>query len=153
MEKYNSEKDTRTHIRDVASNLMKFRFKLFERLHLHDKSKLESPEKELFDKYTPLLKSLTYGSEEYKESLVNLKPALDHHYTNNSHHPEHYENGIDGMCLIDVVEMLCDWLAAVKRTDNGDIYKSLEINRTRFNMSDQLYSILKNTVDRHFKEK
>lgn len=153
MEKYNSEKDTWTHIRDVASNLMKFRFKLFERLHLHDKSKLESPEKELFDKYAPLLKSLTYGSEEYKESLVNLKPALDHHYTNNSHHPEHYENGIDGMCLIDVVEMLCDWLAAVKRTDNGDIYKSLEINRTRFNMSDQLYSILKNTVDRHFKEK
>ena len=44
-------------------------------------------EKELFDKWTPILKTLEYGSEEYKDSLKNLKVALDHHYENNSHHP------------------------------------------------------------------
>ena len=61
-----------------------------------DNSKLESPEKELFDEYTPKLKDCTYGSDEYKEFLKGLKVALDHHYANNSHHPEHYENGVNG---------------------------------------------------------
>jgi hypothetical protein len=34
----------------------------------------------------------------------------------NSHHPEHYGNrGISGMDLFDVVEMMCDWMAAARR--------------------------------------
>jgi hypothetical protein len=35
---------------------------LLNRAMVHDDSKLESPEKEMFDKYTPLLKETTYGS-------------------------------------------------------------------------------------------
>ena len=55
----------------------------------HDDSKLESPEKELFDEYSPKLRDCTYGSDEYKEFLYNLNTALEHHYSVNSHHPEH----------------------------------------------------------------
>ena len=72
--------------------------------------------------------------------------ALKHHYAANSHHPEHYENGIDGMTLIDVLEMLCDWKAATERHADGDIMRSLEVNRERFGISDQLANILANTV-------
>ena len=125
---------------------------LDDRAKHHDDSKLEEPEKPLFDEYSPKLSKCTYGSEEYKEFLKGLKPALDHHYEVNSHHPEHYENGIDAMNLLDLVEMICDWLASSKRHDDGNIYKSLEINKKRFKMSDQLYSILKNTVDLYFEE-
>ena len=32
---------------------------------------------------------LTYGSDEYKACLTEMKPALDHHYAANRHHPEH----------------------------------------------------------------
>jgi len=71
--------------------------------------------------------------------------AVKHHQENNSHHPEAHEEGIDGMNLIDIVEMLCDWKAATLRTKNGDIQKSLEIQKERFGISDQLYNILKNT--------
>ena len=93
---------------------------------------------------TPKLIGLTYGSQEYKDSLKELGPALQHHYKHNSHHPEHYENGIDGMSLTDIVEMLCDWKAAAERHSDGDLAKSIEINCKRFNMSDQLTTILKN---------
>ena len=112
----------------------------------HDDSKLKSPELETFAEYGPKLKTLTYGSEEYKTCLSEIKPALDHHYANNRHHPEYFEKGILGMNLVDLTEMIADWMAAVLRHDNGDINESLDINQKRFGYSDDLKQILKNTV-------
>lgn len=54
-------------------------------------------------------------------------------------------NGIAGMTLIDLVEMFCDWAAAVQRHADGDLARSIEINRERFGISDQLAQILENT--------
>lgn len=150
MKKYDSRKDTKRHIKTVAKFLKVISKELCKRGKLHDKSKLLTPEKDFFDVYTPKLKSLTYGSEEYKRNLEGLQIALKHHYAINSHHPEHYVNGIADMTLVDVIEMLCDWKAATLRHDNGNINKSLEINKERFNMSEQLVSVLKNTVDAYF---
>ena len=143
---YDSKIDTIKHIADVNKYLLQAASVLINRGMNHDQSKLESPEVEEFDRVTERLKTLKYGSDEYKASLADLKPALDHHYANNSHHPEHYPNGIDGMDLYDVIEMFYDWAAAVKRTQDGNLYKSLEINEKRFNMSPQLVSIFKNTI-------
>lgn len=143
---YDSSGDTKEHIAAVRSLMNEIKSCLSLRDYHHDKSKLSDEEKPIFDEYTPKLKESTYGSKEYKRFLKEMKPALDHHYRFNSHHPEHYSNGIDGMSLIDVIEMLADWKAATERHDNGDILTSLKINRKRFSMSDQLYRILKNTV-------
>ncbi|MGB3545543.1 MAG: DUF5662 family protein, partial [Saprospiraceae bacterium] len=88
----------------------------------------------------------TYGSEEYNNNLKSIGTALKHHYENNRHHPEFFKEGYLGMTFIDMIEMICDWLASVKKHDDGDIYKSLEINQKRFGYSDTLYNIFKNTV-------
>lgn len=146
MSAYDSTQDTLDHMASVRHRLDKFIDELDERARFHDRSKLESPEKEVFDAVTPKLKTLTYGSGEYKAALAEMGEGLAHHYANNSHHPQAFENGIDGMSLLDVIEMLCDWLAATERVADGDILKSLEINRERFHISDQLYSILCNTI-------
>lgn len=146
IESYDSTEDTIEHINRVSSLLDRVRHELELRAKIHDASKLRPPEKAIFDAETPSLKKLEYGSEEYKESLGRLGEALKHHYSVNSHHPEFYENGIDGMSLLDVIEMLMDWKAATERHETGDIHKSLEINRERFLISDQLYAILVNTV-------
>ena len=116
------------------------------RKDLHDKTKLEEPEFTTFLIYTEKLKGSTYGSTEYNQFLKDMKPALDHHYANNRHHPEHFTNGIDGMNLIDIIELFCDWKSATLRHDDGDINKSIELNKKRFQLSDQLESIFKNTV-------
>ena len=141
-----SKLETTKHILRVRDLLMEFRDKLQQRGIDHDDSKLKEPEKTGFDEMTAKLNSTTYGSDEYKQMLKDLKPILDHHYQNNSHHPEHYENGVNEMDLFDIVEMLMDWKASTERHDDGDIHKSLEINKVRFNISDQLYNILKNTI-------
>jgi len=120
--------------------------KLSDRGTDHDRSKLQSPEKEIFDEWTPKLKGTTYGSPEYAEMLKKIKPATDHHYSVNSHHPEHFEDGIRGMSLLDIIEMLVDWKAATLRHADGDIMKSIEINQGRFGYSDELKQIFINTI-------
>ncbi len=53
---------------------------------------------------------------------------------------------INGMDLFDIMEMLMDWKAATERHNDGDIFKSISINKERFKMSEQLCQIYRNTV-------
>jgi len=138
--------ETWKHIHYVHKYLHKLQIEIGKRALEHDHSKLVQPEVSVFTKYTPKLASTTYGSEKYQAFLTEMKPALEHHYKNNRHHPEYFKNGVDDMNLIDILEMLCDWLAATSRQNNGDIMKSIDINAKRFGLSPQLTSILKNTI-------
>ena len=140
------EEETLKHIHQVTINISKFIQHLLIRANEHDSSKLKDVEVEIFRCFTPLLKESIYGSDQYKNMLIQMKSALDHHYSNNRHHPEFFDSDIGKMNLIDIVEMFCDWVAAVKRHDNGNIYDSIEINSKRFKMSNQLKSIFINTV-------
>ena len=103
-----------------------------DRVTRHDLSKMEPPEKAVFDRVTPMLKDSTYGSDQYRASLVEMGEGLAHHYAGNRHHPEHYGAGISGMTLVDVVEMLADWKAATERHDNGSLARSLPMQAERF---------------------
>jgi len=138
---------TTQHIRLVEKFLNLFIRELLDRAEKHDNSKLEHPEVELFAKYTSKLADSTYGSEEYNGFKKSLSVALEHHYANNRHHPEHFKNGINDMNLVDLVEMLCDWKASSTRHNDGNIRKSIEINATRFGINPQLLKILENTAD------
>lgn len=153
MAKYDSGFDTAKHRFMVQMYLNTMIKELITRGEKHDQSKMEDPEKPVFDEYTPKLAEMTFGSDEYKQCLKEMNDtALSHHYANNMHHPEHYANGVNDMDLVDLMEMICDWKAASKRHNDGNILKSLELNKDRFHIDAQLYSILKNTVDRYMKE-
>ena len=125
--------------RDIAIELLK-------RAKQHDQSKLQSPEVEIFEEYTPKLRGTVYGSNEYRAHMKGMKVAIDHHNENNRHHPEHHENGISDMTTIDHIEMICDWKSASLRHDTGDIMKSIEINQERFGYSDDLKQVFINTA-------
>lgn len=189
--------ETYQHIDTIIKLLVQMQIEISKRILTHDRSKLANPEVSTFTEFTPKLKNSTYGSDEYKSFLAEMKPALDHHYANNRHHPEFFEgcekdqktidqcanlvgflesrnlidvrqpddeygygyaidaihrhkeeleSNINGMNIIDVLEMLVDWKAATLRHADGDIHRSIEINRDRFKMSPQLVNILKNSV-------
>jgi hypothetical protein len=146
--KYDSKADTLEHIAHVRNRIGKIVQELLKRAEWHDFSKLNPPEKEHFDRMTPKLANLKFGSADYQASLVELKPALDHHYAVNSHHPEHYHNGVAGMDVVDLVEMVCDWKAASMRSRKLDFSISLERCFERFKVEPQLAQIIRNTVDR-----
>jgi membrane-associated HD superfamily phosphohydrolase len=186
--------ETWKHIDLVMQLLANAQIELMRRQFTHDRSKLTTPEVSTFTEYTPKLAGSTYGSEEYKQFLQGMKPALDHHYSKNRHHPEFHAKGsskkvsqmfaqieklerligsglddsvvevlkeqikflqdeikvstsrVSNMNLFDLLEMLIDWYAATKRHNDGNIYRSVEINRDRFDMSDQLARIFLNTI-------
>ena len=146
MSTYDSAQDTQTHIKTVRTLMGVVVAKLTHRRAVHDASKLWPPEKAMYDEFTPRLRDLVYGSDEYKACLAAMGPALQHHYAVNSHHPEHYSNGVNGMSLLDLIEMLADWKAAGMRHATGSMAESLEINKARFGMSDQLFEIFQNTL-------
>lgn len=127
--------------------LATMQYEINKRMFSHDRSKLETPEMEMFEQFIDRLAGMTYGSDEYNQCLEEMKKtALGHHYEHNRHHPEHYPNGINGMNLIDVLEMVCDWKAAGQRHSDGSMSRSLEINTQRFNLSPQLVQIIENTI-------
>lgn len=160
-EPYDSRPDTYEHIGKVRVYLSRAVRSLLARADNHDASKLVEPEKSAFDVATPKLAALEYGTDEYKQSLADLGAALEHHYAVNSHHPEHYQDGIRGMTLLDLVEMLVDWKAASERmrkpmpaapgrpeapTYDNDFGRSIALNQERFGYGDELRSILENTA-------
>lgn len=143
---YDSSADTLRHIRRVSGLLGLCAADLVRRGAVHDDSKLAAPEKEAFDVATPKLKSLTFGSEDYKRSLADLGPALAHHYAANDHHPEHFPDGVGGMDLIQMLEMACDWKAAAERGRDGTV--NMAATAERFGLDERLAGIIGRTIDR-----
>jgi hypothetical protein len=152
---YDSAPETLTHVRRVGDFLADAAANLVRRAAKHDHSKVCAPEKAVFDEMTPRLARLTYGSQEYLDSVQELGPALEHHFQENDHHPEHYEDGVAGMSLMALIEMLCDWRAASERTKqraDGDEYlkrsfaDGLRYNQERFGYGDELARVIENTA-------
>lgn len=167
---------TMRHIETVRNYLNTCIRELMNRAEQHDQTKLEDPEVDYFEKYTPLLRGITYGSEKYREIMGEMRPAIEHHNQNNRHHPEHFKsydecNGcfkrfdefpdscdvcgysqytvrydLAEMNLIDQLEMICDWLSASLRHDDGDITRSISINQKRFGYSDDQAKIFRQTA-------
>jgi len=103
------------HIETVRNYLDTFIKELLVRSEGHDQSKLQSPEVEIFEIYTPKLRECTYGSDEYKTYLEEMQVALDHHYFTNRHHPEYFmvgpeyngpwvQSSLERMTLVDLAE-------------------------------------------------
>ena len=139
--------DTYKHIELVRKFIRFVTDELTTRGVKHDALKLQTPEVEIFAKQNSKLKTLEYDSPEYRENLAALQTALDHHYANYRHHPEHFKDGINDMNLIDLVEMICDWKASSMRQYNGNLLTSIDKNAKRFNIDAQLRHILDNTAE------
>ncbi|MGC4191973.1 MAG: DUF5662 family protein [Thermomicrobiales bacterium] len=137
---------TKAHIERVHTLLLEIRGELEQRGRTHDASKLREPERSLFEQAYADLSKVDYGSAEYREALARARKALDHHYAHNRHHPEYFPNGVDGMTLVDLVEMLADWKAASERRPDAEIHEGIRINAERFKLTPQLTNIFLNTA-------
>ena len=127
--------------------ILRFSAKLVWRGVVHDNSKYRDPEVDGYGSTFHLFKKAVYGTKDYDELLKAVAPAIQEHYRRNPHHPEHFENGYTDMNLLDFLEMVLDWKAASRKFKHGSFSKSLDINKERFKMSEDVYKILKNSLD------
>lgn len=144
---YDSRHATLKHISRVSELMDDVAVRLRLRGVLHDASKLKPPEKGAFDRLGEASRAEEFGGPAYHAALQELRPALEHHYAVNRHHPEHFEDGIEGMTLLDLLEMLCDWKAASEQQAGGDVRTSLEVGVERFKISRSLAGLLSRTID------
>jgi hypothetical protein len=114
----------------------------------HDDSKYETAE---FLPYSEVIEEFErhpYGSKGREKVYASIKPAVDHHLKHNRHHPEFFADGIEGMNLVDLLEMIVDWNAATQNHPKvpGDLMTSLHIATEKYKISPQLARILYNTA-------
>lgn len=143
---FDSTADTLRHSLRVADLMSAPIKELLDRSIRHDLSKTVEPERSTYDEFVPKLRTATYGSEEYRSLVAAMGAGLAHHYAHNRHHPEHFPDGLRGMTLVDLIEMLADWTAATERGRDGDLAASLEIHSERFGIAPQVMDILRNTA-------
>lgn len=146
LDAYDSTEDTLKHKNLVEKNMEKIISMLEKRAAEHDDSKLKNPEKACYDKYIPELQKVKYGTKEYDSIKKKMeKEGLKHHFEENPHHPEHYENGVAGMDIIDLMEMFCDWYSASQRSDTS-FKEGVKRNISTYKITGPLADILENSA-------
>lgn len=149
MEQIETEEYIKGHISRVRRHIDTFIQLLIRRAENHDKSKLEEPELSWW-KEMDKEPRYSYGSEEYKQKIKRWNKVFKHHYQYNHHHPEHYEYGVSEMTLIDIVEMMCDWLGYKDTTTVTEALKVCDDQMARYNISEELRQIIFNTLLRYY---
>lgn len=149
-EGYDSTKDADAHRQVVIKVGYQIVQDLLTRIADHDLSKFQEPEKSCYDKYIPQLREAKYGSKEYYKIREKMKKeGLDHHYQVNRHHPEHFENGIEGMTIVDLVEYFVDTYSASTKSDTP-YSEGVKKNASTHKLPKELVQIFINTVDAYF---
>jgi hypothetical protein len=110
----------------------------------HDSSKLKEPE---YSGWLAMDKEprYPYGSRKYYDKMFRYKEVLEHHYSINSHHPEHFEDPSNQMDLIDLIEMLCDWFSYSNDISWLEGYNTINSQCARFKLNDTIKHLLLNT--------
>ena len=103
------------HIYRVQTYLVSLINLINNRALRHDRSKLDSPEKDALIHYNEdKLHQYPYGSSEWRaedkaqRADDKVNEAYLHHVKSNFHHPESYLEGVNDMDLIDLLELVAD---------------------------------------------
>ncbi len=123
--------DLKVHKAKVEENILKIIKELNKRLKEHDNDKLQNPIiYDKYAKYSQKQRSLPYGSKE-REEIENgsaMGEATRLHVIGNRHHFYDERNSITNnlVDLVDLIEVLCDWISAMRR---NPLTKDEEIER------------------------
>jgi hypothetical protein len=110
------------HINGVKKRLRILSEKIQKIALFHDQSWLKPPEV-----------GLSEDDQQWKDA----------HYKTNTHHPEHFNNDVSKMTLVDIIEMFCDWVTE-NEDDGAD---DLDTMGRKYKVDPQLVSIFKNTLN------
>lgn len=149
------EADTRKHQQLVAEGMVACAKRLLDRAMVHDASKFSEVERAAYvDPVWELnTREVAYGSDEYKELTAKMGIGWEHHKAHNTHHPENAfyvrpefaGDPFAAMDLFDLMEMLCDWIAASKRRGNCPTLPIAKYVEDKW-LCHQLECILRNTL-------
>lgn len=139
----NLTKETKTLLEVLRHNglVRAFISKLANALEMrgleHDMSKFGFDEFGTIVCIKGIARRFAYGSPEYEAELNANREALNEHLLHNRHHPECHPGGIDDMSLLDIVEMVCDWMAANAMYGKPTWGEAVAVHAERFGLEEK----------------
>lgn len=137
------------HKLEIQKKLSLLINELKKRADEHDISKLKEPE---YSGWVKMDKEprYEYGSKEYFEKIKKYKWLFDLHYRKNRHHPEYWQGFFQDMDLIDLLEMICDWISYRDDLTYQEATEVIEKQCTRFGFPQLMRELILNTVKNYF---
>lgn len=139
------------HKKEVKKKMLFLAKEIIKRAEHHDDSKLQEPELNWLIEMDKEPK-VKYGSPEYYEKIERWKCFFEHHYKNNSHHPDHYKDtgGIYGMNIVDLAELMCDIISYIQQLNVSQAGKIIDEQKERFGIDDSIAILLLNTLTSYY---
>lgn len=137
------------HRQTVRERLLFLADELYKRAYHHDDSKLQLPELSWLIEMDKEPR-YEYGTPEYFDKMKRWDKFFNHHYENNRHHPDHFSNGIEGMNLADLCEYIVDIISYYEELHVNNALDTVNKQKERFGLDEQLTQILKNTLIEYF---
>ncbi len=138
------------HKKKVGRALRQLAGELEKRAEHHDDSKLMFPELLWLVEMDRDNEKIPYGTKEYLERRDKYKEFFNHHYQFNSHHPEHHQNGVKDMDLVDLVELVVDWCSYSKGLSVNEALDLVDKQAKRFDFGEEMSDVFKNTLINYF---
>lgn len=111
----------------------------------HDQSSLNGSEFRIYEEHFDELQKYPMFDPRRDAVLKEMRVATMYHHNANDHHPEHFDDGINGMNLIQMIEFVADIMSQSEQ--NGiDVYEMLPLLKDQYDISSQLYQVILNTV-------
>lgn len=107
------------------------------RIKVHDNSKLLN--KDEFRALTKIINDKQSLKSADKSLSIYKQDAIELHWKNNRHHPEHYEN-IEMMERVDIEEMCCDWMARSLQYNTNLLDFAEKRQADRFHFPEHMYN-------------
>ena len=137
------------HKKKVKDRMLFLAKEIIKRAEEHDNSKLKAPEINWLIEMDKEPK-VEYGTPEYFEKMKRWDKFFKHHYKNNSHHPDHYVQGVYGMTIVDLVEMMCDVVSYIEELHVCQTSKIIKEQKERFDIDEGIAQILINTLNYYY---
>ena len=137
------------HQRRVGNGLEKLSDELRERARMHDLSRFSLDEFENYVDANSIGRNYKIGSPEYVKRMAKHKEpdgCISLHFSRNPHHPEHHKNPGD-MNFLDIIEMVCDWHAAVQTYKTNTLHEGIEHHRKTLNLTQEQWWLVEGIVD------
>jgi hypothetical protein len=155
MSKFKYRHDIIDHKEKVGKNLLKIQTEIGRRMYSHDNDKIANDTIfEVYEQYNSKLRNEKYDSPEFLKYAKIMRPAVQLHTSKNRHHFYDKSNQIknEEVDLIDLIEVLCDWIGATERNPNIDFKEALEYNFEKYNIPKEWRIIMLNTYINYLKK-
>jgi hypothetical protein len=135
---------TNKHIGNIKKILDYIKEQINDRGNNHDKSKFNKNE---IDGWIlgSNLEQLDKNSDEYNQAKKLYDNAYKIHHKQNRHHPEYFKHGFSDMNVVDVVEIIADWMMDAVE-ENKSFEQIVNEKQKEFNFDNAIRNLLINSA-------